>query len=334
LSPARARDSDKKGSSRSGRRAGEKSSAGAGRRVAGEKAAGEARAGEARAGEARAGEARAGEARAGEARAGEASDPEGRVGRGRAGEGRRWRLTPADAHEWVSFEDPSEQRTWRFDVTFLLSKWQCIFGRGCQGVLTEPAPELAQGCCSYGAHFVDEDDVRRVKAATRELSPEQWQFFAQGHRRGVVRRRQGEASVTRLVDGACIFLNRPGFPGGPGCALHRAALERGERPMDWKPEVCWQLPLRREDASNPDGSVTSTVTQWDRQHWGEGGGEFAWWCTAAPEAFTASRPVWRHMHDELEGLVGTEVMALLGPYLEAREQAGTALPHPTVRARR
>ncbi len=52
---------------------------------------------------------------------------------------------PAEAHEWVSFEDPEEARTWVFDVTFLLSRWQCIFGRGCQGVLTGPAEELVAG---------------------------------------------------------------------------------------------------------------------------------------------------------------------------------------------
>ena len=79
---------------------------------------------------------------------------------GNGGNGtKRWRLTPADAHEWVSFEDPDEQRTWRFDVTFLLSHWECIYGRGCQGVLTGPAPEMEQGCCSYGAHFTDDEDL-------------------------------------------------------------------------------------------------------------------------------------------------------------------------------
>jgi hypothetical protein len=34
------------------------------------------------------------------------------------------------AHEWLSFEDPEEERTWVFDVTFMLSHWGCIFGRG------------------------------------------------------------------------------------------------------------------------------------------------------------------------------------------------------------
>ena len=246
---------------------------------------------------------------------------------------KRWRLTPADAHEWVSFEDPSEERTWRFDVTFLMSHWECVYGRGCQGVLTAPAPELEQGCCSYGAHFTGDEDLARVKAAAKTLSAEQWQFAAKGRRGGISRRGAGGITLTRLVDGACIFLNRPGFPGGPGCALHRAALERGIPPMELKPDVCWQLPLRREDTSNPDGSVTSVVSQWDRRHWGAGGEEFAWWCTEAPEAFRGRAPVWRHMSNELSALVGPEIFDLLAAYLGAREKEGTALPHPVSRPR-
>ncbi|HXW80157.1 MAG TPA: hypothetical protein VEJ84_11705 [Acidimicrobiales bacterium] len=244
---------------------------------------------------------------------------------------KRWRLTPADAHEWVSFEDPEEQRTWRFDVTFLLSHWECIYGRGCQGVLTGPAPEMAQGCCSYGAHFTDDEDLARIKAAAKTLSDEQWQFADRGRRGGIARRSPTGVQVTRMVEGACIFLNRPGFPGGPGCALHRAALERGAPPMDLKPDVCWQLPLRREDTSNPDGSVASVVGEWDRVHWGPGGDEFAWWCTEAREAFGGREPVWRHMRAELSALVGPAVFAQLAPYLEGREKAGHVLPHPAAR---
>jgi hypothetical protein len=30
-------------------------------------------------------------------------------------------LAPADAREWVSFEDPREERTWVIDATFLSS---------------------------------------------------------------------------------------------------------------------------------------------------------------------------------------------------------------------
>ncbi|MBA3655572.1 MAG: hypothetical protein H0W70_15420 [Actinobacteria bacterium] len=240
---------------------------------------------------------------------------------------------PDDAHEWVSFEDPDEERTWVFDVTFLLSNWECIFGRGCQGVLTGPAEEMVQGCCSYGAHFTDKKDVRRVEAAALTLTKGDWQFHKQGRQRGVVKTNKDGEVVSRLVDGACIFLNRPGFPGGPGCALHRAALDRGERPLDLKPEVCWQLPLRRDDVTRDDGHVVSTIAQWDRHHWGAGGLEFHWWCTEAPEAFNGTKPVYRYMADELTEMVGAKVYADVVVYLERRTAAATPLPHPVVRAR-
>ena len=60
--------------------------------------------------------------------------------------------------------------------------------------------------------------------------------------------------------------------------------------MTLKPEVCWQLPLRREDQVDDDeGHVTSVIRQWDRRHWGKGGREFHWWCTEAPDAFVGSQ---------------------------------------------
>ena len=231
------------------------------------------------------------------------------------------------AHEWVSFDDPHEKRRWVFDVTFLLSNWTCIFGDGCQGVLTGPAPELIQGCCSYGAHFTDQEDADRVAAIAETLTADEWQFRAQGRKRGVWRVNKDDEIVTRLVDGACVFLNRPGFPAGPGCALHQVALQRGERPLDLKPTVCWQLPLRREDTDEADGWVTSRVIEWDRRHWGAGGFEFHWWCTDSPEAFVGREPVYRSMRDELIELVGDEVYEMVAAYLDERVPT---LPHPGV----
>lgn len=239
-------------------------------------------------------------------------------------------MTSNPTREWVSIEDPEEDRVWMFDVTFLTSSWTCIFGNGCKGVLTEPAEEMVQGCCSYGAHFTDEADVERVKAAAKTLTAEQWQFKEQG-KRGVVKKNSDGETVSRLVDDACIFLNRPGFAKGAGCAFHVAAMERGVPHAELKPDVCWQLPLRRFDESDEDtGRVTSTVTEWSRKHWGDGGQEFAWWCTEAPEAFVGKQPVYRELEPELVGIAGRAVYDELRMYLDRRVGGGVPLPHPVL----
>ena len=194
------------------------------------------------------------------------------------------------------------------------------------------------GDTGYGAHFTDKADAVRVERAARTLTPEQWQFRSRGMKNGkldVVRTTRTGEKVTRLAADACIFLNRPGFPGGAGCALHRAALERRGRPLDLKPNVCWQLPIRREDSEADNGHVVSTVRQWDRRHWGAGGKEFHWWCTGAPEAFVGAGSVFVTMRDELVELVGRPIYDRVARYLRSRQDASTVpLPHPTVRRKR
>lgn len=240
-----------------------------------------------------------------------------------------------DRHEWVSFEDPDEERTWVFDLTFLTSNWTCIFGRGCKGVLTEDATELQQGCCSYGAHFNDDADRERVEHAATQLEDSEWQFAAEARRRGgPTKDLRGGGSMTRLVDGACIFLNRSGFATGPGCALHFAAERRGRSFLEFKPEVCWQLPLRREDVVADDGHVTSTVREWKRRDWGAGGAEFHWWCTDAPDAFIGDNAVYRTLRDELVALTSATAYALLAEHIENRQREAPRgpvfLPHPAL----
>jgi hypothetical protein len=242
---------------------------------------------------------------------------------------------PPDLHEYVTFDAPDEHRTYAFDVTFLTSSWRCIYGEGCQGVLTADATEMEQGCCSYGAHFVDEDDANATLAAADRLTDEQWQHRRAAVRRGGPIRRKGDGSlITRLVGDACIFLNRPGFPGGAGCALHRAALEAGERPLDWKPSVCWQLPLRLVETTDESGQVTSTLREWKRRDWGAGGLEFHWWCTDAPDAFVGHQPVYLELRDEIVEMVGQWAYDRLVEHVEQVTRArGTEsfLPHPALR---
>ena len=76
---------------------------------------------------------------------------------------------------------------------------------------------------------------------------------------------------TRLVDDACIFLNRPGFEAGPGCALHVHAINKGVHFSKTKPTVCWQLPLHAEENEQDDGSTTIVLSEFGRDGWGEGG---------------------------------------------------------------
>ena len=115
--------------------------------------------------------------------------------------------------------------TWRFDDAFLTSRWTCIWGRGCLGILDEPAADLGQGCCSVGAELDGADEAMRIAALADTLGPEGFQFRSEALADGIFARgivADGGPSATRVVDGACIFLNRPGFAGGAGCALHLA----------------------------------------------------------------------------------------------------------------
>ena len=245
---------------------------------------------------------------------------------------------PEDLHEWVSFEDPDEQRTWAFDVTFLTSNWSCIFGNGCKGVLTEDFSEALQGCCSYGAHFTGPDDIAHTQKMAERLTPSQWQFREEGRTQGVIQLNPDGDTTTRIVDDACIFLNRPGFDGdGLGCAFHHAAEAAGQRHLDVMPEVCWQLPLRRTDETEDNGWVTSTVREWKRRDWGDGGADFHWWCTDSPDAFGGSRPVFEELADELRELVGQVAYEMVLTHLRQRVATrGTEVyvAHPALRTER
>jgi hypothetical protein len=240
------------------------------------------------------------------------------------------------AREWVSFADPDDDgRTWQVDVTFLLSSWECIFGCGCQGIWTEPTPEKVHGCCTYGAHFSDKADRDHVVKASKTLTADEWQYAKLGKKRGVFKKagKNDDGSPdwqTRVVQDACIFLNRTDFAAGPGCALHLHALNVGEHFSEFKPEVCWQVPLRRIDDEQDDGTVVSRLTEFGREGWGEGGEDFGWWCTEAPEAFIGARPVYESMSIELKKMLGKRLHRQVVEYLDGRRAAKAfpPVPHP------
>ena len=234
-----------------------------------------------------------------------------------------------DLHEWISFEDPEDRRTWFFDATYLKSNWMCIYGNGCKGIHEADTTELSQGCCSFGAHFIDEDDRKTVVKSSRRLKKKHWQFMDIAEKKNWWVKQKDGSFKTRVVDGACIFLNRPDFEGGAGCALHVAAMEAGERPMDWKPDVCWQVPVRLEEFEEEGGHVISFVREWKRRDWGEAGEDFHWWCTDSPDAFVGSDPTYKYLRNEIIELSSEAVYDLLVQRLE--EPSCVILPHPVVR---
>jgi hypothetical protein len=236
---------------------------------------------------------------------------------------------------WVEFPDPGDaEQLYRCDLTWLCSRWQCVWGSGCQGIRPGRADD---GCCTLGAHFSDADDEKRIKDAARRLTPEHWQFHAQGTRRGgrlaVTEVDEDGERQTRVLEGACIFLNRPGFAGGAGCALHALALREGGHPLETKPDVCWQLPIRRtyDWVERPDDSrvLVVGIGEYDRRGWGPGGHDLNWWCTGNTEAHTASEPVYVSYRPELVAMMGQEAYETLAGLCEAHLASKRPFaPHP------
>ena len=208
------------------------------------------------------------------------------------------------------FVDPIDGTRWRVDLGFLGSRWRCIWGEGCKGILDEPAEELQQGCCSVGVELVDEDEAMMISALAAVIDPERFQFIEQARATGVFRE---DGRFTALADDACIFLNRPGFAGGAGCALHLQAIADGDRPLDVKPFVCSQLPLRVDR----DGDDSRTLRRWARRDWGDDA-TMAWCCTEEPDAYVGDQATADELAAELVAVVGPEVAVAIRDRLRDR----------------
>ena len=239
---------------------------------------------------------------------------------------------------WIEFEDPADSdQVFRCDLTWLTSSWTCIFGEGCQGIY-DTAPEA--GCCTLGAHFSDEADEDRVKAWVDRLDETNWHHREQAldkhgrvRRKGWVETDDEGARKTRVVDGACIFHNPSGSATGYGCALHGLALERDVHFVETKPDVCWQLPIRRtyRDVERPDGTTYLEVgiEEYDRRGWGPGGHDLDWYCSGNTEAHVGAEPVYLSNAVELVTLMGQPAYDVLAAACDRHLRTRSALAlHP------
>ena len=224
--------------------------------------------------------------------------------------------------EWLEFQDPNNPlHLFKCDITWLTSSWNCIYGNGCKGIDKE-APD--SGCCSDGAYYSDKNDEKRVLEAARRLTPDIWQMHNAAYRKGKLSITEiglDDDRKTKRVDGSCIFLNRAGFEGGMGCALHHLAVREGTHFHETKPDVCWQLPLRRSFEKRALGDAELTVTvigEYGRMAWGEGGADMDWYCTSNTEAHTGSNPVYISSKEELIQMMGVSAYRILADACDKR----------------
>jgi len=243
------------------------------------------------------------------------------------------------ARSWVEFIDPAEpEQVIRADLTWLTSRWTCIFGAGCPGIYTERPDD---GCCTHGAHFADDEDRDRVLGWAGRLTPDLWENHGTSD---LLETDDEGAEKTRVADGVCVFFNGPDFPGGYGCALHHLAGREGVSFVQTKPDVCWQLPLRREYdwREERDGTkrLVVTLTEYTRAGWGEGGHDFDWYCSGNTDAHVGTQPVYLSAATEIAELIGEQAAGVLAEHCAAfddaqRARAARHLPllavHPATR---
>lgn len=250
--------------------------------------------------------------------------------------------------EWFSFDHPTEQdHLVSVDMTWLLSSWTCVFGTpACHGIL---ADQPDSGCCTHGAFLTDAEDRERLAANVALLADGEWQHAADAeadartrtpasHDKGLEPWLEEDeledepALRTRRFDGRCVFFNDVGWPAGSGCALHHMANRLGRSLPESKPEVCWQLPLRRTqdwEARADDVEVLHTrISEYDRRGWGSGGLDLDWYCTGSPEAHVGTRPVFESLEDELRELLGDESYEIVAAACRRRQQLGLIAVHP------
>jgi hypothetical protein len=232
--------------------------------------------------------------------------------------------------DWYEFPNPLDAtQIFKCDLTWLTSNWNCIFGNGCQGIDKKLSDH---GCCSDGAYYFDSKDEKRVTAAARRLTEENWQNYR-------IARKNGKFNIsevgldkerkTKKINKTCIFFNERSFGDKYfGCALHHLASKEKIHSKETKPDICWQLPLRRSWETREVGKdhlEVVVIGEYTRKSWGAGGEEFDWYCTSNTEAHTSSIPVYISQE--------TELIALMNPpaYEILREKCDSVIKSQTER---
>ena len=240
---------------------------------------------------------------------------------------------------------PTTSEVLRCDLTWLTSSYMCIFGQGCHGIYAD-APDV--GCCTLGAHFADKDDEKRVATyvdhARRRSSGSSEAAGPQGAQEGLDRASTTTASA-RPAPSRSTASRRASSTTAPTSRRRRRAApcthwrsSTGKNPLETKPDVCWQLPIRRtfRNVERQDG--TSTPRSRSASTTGAAGGPAAttWTGTAraTPRRTSRAEPVYVTHEAELAELMGTaaydELVRHCEAHLRSRSAAGAAPRRPAL----
>ena len=237
----------------------------------------------------------------------------------------------------MEFADPADaDQVFRCDLTWLTSRWACIFGQGCAGIYADRPTTAAAPWARTSPTRTTSGGSPSRRAADRGTvavqgggEPDGWVELEQPDH---VAEGEQPGRKTRVVDGACIFLNRPGFPAGAGCALHLLALRQGRPYVETKPDVCWQLPLRRQfrTVTRTDETTYTEVTigEYGRDGWGPGGHDLDWYCTSNTEAHHGRSRSTESNRDELIALMGSARTRCWSAVRGVRVPARRLMRHP------
>jgi hypothetical protein len=114
-------------------------------------------------------------------------------------------------------------------VNLELAKFECVFGRGCDGI-----------CCRNGRPPVYGDDAKRINGVLPRLLPLMRREARISVERGgfISRRRKAGQPTMRVSAGWCVFFNR-------GCVLHQIGAADGDK-QRYKPAVCALFPITKD----------------------------------------------------------------------------------------
>lgn len=235
--------------------------------------------------------------------------------------------------DWLQFRFPDGEgidTVWKVNLTFLMSGWECIYGRGCPGHfgVTDRYVTPDLGCCTDGFYIRDDADQKNIEKRISQLTDADWDIKNREYvaKKGWLRKVNKDETKSRVMDGGCVFSNRSdGSTGKPGCAFVQLAKRHGENVDDatieghdshtkYMPGVCHELPLKfnytEQDKEIPGDYQEVTINAWDASAWVEDDplrehdDWMAWWCVDAPEAYGNRTPLYVRMEDTMVESMG------------------------------